>query len=59
MKTSKFPFMCYWDEKSEIRNYGLFGPQPPEIKLNSLRTDGTTSNHSGRFCFIWIIFGQL
>nr|XP_046916250.1 segment polarity protein dishevelled homolog DVL-3-like isoform X3 [Dermatophagoides farinae] len=41
---SKFPFMCHWDEKSEIYNYGLLDPQPMTMKNN----DSTMQiNHSG------------
>ncbi|OTF72537.1 segment polarity protein dishevelled DVL-2-like protein, partial [Euroglyphus maynei] len=41
---NKFPFMCHWDEKSEIYNYGLLDPQPITIANN----DSTMkSNHSG------------
>jgi len=38
------PFMRYWDETSEIHNYGLFGPQ--QVTADTI-PDGTASNHSG------------
>lgn len=50
------PFMRYWDETSEIHNYGMFGPQA-NVELgggggggsngNPSLNDGTGSNHSG------------
>lgn len=42
-------FMRYWDENSEIQNYGLFGPQisSDAIANTGHINDGTGSNHSG------------
>lgn len=47
----KMPFMRYWDEHSEIQNYGLFGPQPvsAEINTSSALNDAASSNHSGLY----------
>ena len=41
------PFMRYWDETSEIHNYGLFGPTQADIMANSGLNDGNGSHHSG------------
>lgn len=46
---NKFPFMCNWDEKSEIYNYGLLDPQPMTI-ANSDSTMQT--NHSGEILIL-------
>ncbi|KPM07087.1 segment polarity protein dishevelled DVL-2-like protein [Sarcoptes scabiei] len=39
---SRTPFMYLWDEQSEIRNYGLFGPNPA-CDTNQ-RNDGTLNS---------------